>query len=523
MMKRPSIRDLIERAYGAGGSTAAYTAAMALDLVAVSREDERPTDTSGLGIGKSVTILGAGIAGLVLARELRRAGFSVRILESRGKVGGRVLTLRGGDVVEEVDSRQEVNWDQEDHLYFNAGAARIPQHHSAVVDLCRETNTPLEVVINDNRGAFFQDSSVFGGASKRSRSVINDIRGFVSELAYKSVDASLFDRELTNDDLARVRDLLREFGALSPDGRYRGSSRIGFTEPLGAGHQDEYSFNSPLDFADIVRSDFWRWKSYFGELLDSAATILQPVGGMDALVRKLGEEVRPLTRLRSQVTAISKAADHVHLQWLDLDEGETHEDTSDFVVCTLPFPILSKIESDIDPELKRLMTRVEYIDGGKVAFQSRRFWERDLGVYGGISWTADKNTQLWYPSHGIHKEKGIVLGAFTQYGPSSDWFAALTIEERIAMAQQGCERIHPGFQEEVDCGVAISWKKVPHSLCGWAHWEPDTRAEVYPAFLKPDDRIYFAGEHVSNMTGWQEGAIRSAYFTLTQLYRRVCA
>src|SRR5690348_12444122 len=42
----------------------------------------------------SVAVIGAGMAGLVAAHELRRAGYDVTILEAQQRVGGRVFTLR---------------------------------------------------------------------------------------------------------------------------------------------------------------------------------------------------------------------------------------------------------------------------------------------------------------------------------------------------------------------------------------------------------------------------------------------
>ena len=57
----------------------------------------------GSGTGKKVVVLGAGIAGLVAAFELRKAGYAVTVLEARGRIGGRVWTIRGSEKIYQID------------------------------------------------------------------------------------------------------------------------------------------------------------------------------------------------------------------------------------------------------------------------------------------------------------------------------------------------------------------------------------------------------------------------------------
>src|SRR5262249_1417852 len=46
--------------------------------------------------GASVVVAGAGLAGLAAARDLSALGAKVTIVDSRGRVGGRVWTIRAG-------------------------------------------------------------------------------------------------------------------------------------------------------------------------------------------------------------------------------------------------------------------------------------------------------------------------------------------------------------------------------------------------------------------------------------------
>src|ERR1700749_2236756 len=81
-----------------------------------------------MGSGKSVLVLGAGIAGLTAAYELMKAEYKVEVLEASRRVGARGSRVRRNDVVEKPGrAPQPCQFDA--GLYLNAGPGRIPYHH----------------------------------------------------------------------------------------------------------------------------------------------------------------------------------------------------------------------------------------------------------------------------------------------------------------------------------------------------------------------------------------------------------
>jgi monoamine oxidase len=106
-----------------GGAGAAYAALDALGATALAIGEAHayagpPPMPAGIGKGKRVTIIGAGMAGLTSAYELSKAGFTCTVLEARARPGGRNWTIRGGDLIEQSDGLQKVNWPKAPHLYF---------------------------------------------------------------------------------------------------------------------------------------------------------------------------------------------------------------------------------------------------------------------------------------------------------------------------------------------------------------------------------------------------------------------
>src|SRR5258708_13168073 len=95
----PTRREFLTRVGHAGGFGAAFLGMRGLGLMA--DVEAVPLDLhSETGAGTKVVILGGGIAGLVAAYELRKAGFECVLLEARARPGGRTRTVRNGSTLE---------------------------------------------------------------------------------------------------------------------------------------------------------------------------------------------------------------------------------------------------------------------------------------------------------------------------------------------------------------------------------------------------------------------------------------
>lgn len=124
MTEKVTRREMLNLIGAAGGSAAVLGASAALGLMpnsaAASIPQLKPLDATNR---KSVAILGAGISGLTAAYELSKAGYGCIVLEASHRPGGRNMTVRSGDIIDEVGNRQVCEFDDEP-LVVNDSARR---------------------------------------------------------------------------------------------------------------------------------------------------------------------------------------------------------------------------------------------------------------------------------------------------------------------------------------------------------------------------------------------------------------
>jgi monoamine oxidase len=261
-------------------------------------------------------------------------------------------------------------------------------------------------------------------------------------------------------------------------------------------------------------------------LYDFQTTMFQPVGGMGRIGEAFARQIPDRIRYGAKVIAIRQSDSGVAVEFEDLAAGGTvRELRADWCVCAIPLSILSQIPVNVSARMKAAIDAVPYASAVKFGLQfSRRFWEEDERIFGGISYTDLPIRQISYPSANLNVGgKGVPLGGYTFDGPNSYEFTAMPPAERLKRAVEFGAEIHPQYLTEFENGVSVAWSRVAFTLGCAGDWSDEARKAHYNDLCEIDGRIVLAGEHASYIPAWQEGAILSALDAIQRLYKRVIA
>jgi monoamine oxidase len=559
--RRPALtrRQLLKGLAAIGGTGAAYSALHAMGLLGSGQALAAGNTTESLPAnsleGKRIIVIGAGLAGLCTALRASRAGADVIILEATERAGGRSLTLRNNDSFSEWDWDKpstmkfeavgDVPADSPDN-YLNAGPGRIPSHHTRLIDYCKELGVALQPYIFHSSNNLMQNDKWNGGTPVQLRRLKNDLRGALGEMLAKVQNQGALDQLVDPSEVDAFLGMLQHFGQLTAEGAemvYKGAAikgdypRSGYVidsftyEQLNPGNVWQPGDPWPtLSLDDVLNSDFWNSEMFNNLEYFWQATLMEPTDGMDKIVDGFmaakipgGRTVADLVRYDMPVRAINVNGDQVFVV-----TSEGSGDPADYVVPTLSAPLLSKIRGNfMSSTVRQILAEVYISPACKVGLQGRsRFWETEDRIYGGISWTKDIISQIWYPSYSFNSATGVMTAAYNRLN-QAEVFQEYTREQRLEAALQGGEKIHPGYRDKVfaENGVSIAWAKMPYQAGGWADETALTQPELFPQMASADpigSKIFMAGDWFSYWPGWQVGALDSAHLA-TDLIHRVAA
>src|SRR5688500_3813115 len=277
-----------------------------------------------------VVILGAGLAGLCAAYELERRGHTVTLLEAESRhVGGRARTLRF-----------------DDGLYGEAGAMRIPEGHKITRRYVAELGLSLRPFVQSNPEAFVY----LRGRRERIKNV-RDL-GTLYDLApaEKGKTPDDFFAEAVSAPLKKMTDAEKD--DLSADHFHTVGLRALDQRSLqqlceGAGLSQEaidylasatgLSTQLPSAATEHLREELKEfWTGKFDEI----------VGGTDRLPSAFVARLRSKPRMGCEVVSIEQDAGKGQAAAIYREGGALRRAEGDFILCTLPFSVLSRMQID---------------------------------------------------------------------------------------------------------------------------------------------------------------------------------
>ncbi len=510
-----------------GGTAAVMTAMKGWDIGFASEVD-RPPQLSTDGNGKKIIILGAGLAGMVLAFEMGKKGYNCKIIEALDYAGGRCVSARKGHVIQEIGAdRQECNF--QDGNYINYGPWRIPAEHKSTIYYCRTLGVPLEVMVNKSGKAYYyyeNREGPFKGQTVRQEHADIDFKGYSTELLAKVADQGALDQIISQEDKEQLLEHLKGSGLIDyKELDYRANRARGHSVYPGAG-SNFGELSDPYAMADIFSIS----EASRNETADHPAVMFQAVGGMDQIAQGLKRAVGDgVITYNSEVTDIIQNDNSVEITYKNTQSGNVTTESCDYVISTAPLGVMAKINTNISDDFKNALSATRGSPACKIGVEmNRRFWEQDDMIYGGSTSTDIPGQRLIsYPSGNLfghaHSDTGVILGYYP-IGGASIPVSNMSIAERVEFALAAGEKIHPGNYRKHFTGEAMSvaWHKMQYALAGWENWSRRGRTRSFPVMQKGDKRIFISGNIASPaLGGWMAGAIEGAWSTMEVIDKRV--
>lgn len=433
---------------------------------------------------KSVTVIGAGLAGLSAALDLQHAGWQVTVLEARERVGGRVHSVRKFSK----------------GLVAEGGGEYIDSHHTRMLSLAKEFHLSLGDV------GSWQGQSGDWGVFEGKAGLLNN--------------SGLWGTDLTVE-YEKMWRALAELGRLVEDPH----------DPIAAPNAIALDRRSALEwinqqsvhplarnmFIQHIRSEYTCEPERFS-LLDLARNAsmyyrdanqwpatYRILGGNDLLPQAMAGQLRDV-RLGATVTSIKVEDEKTVITY---QQGDSHHVIdSSFAILAIPLTTARRIDfhSSLPPAHQKMVDEITYGAVTKVLIEyRRRFWHEQ--GWNGRLFTDGPIVLTWDATSHLHSEHGIIT-VYTGGAPGAK-LSQLPDEERIQAAVSFIEGVFPGSQDLIENTATIAWVNEAFSQCSYMALAPGEVTTHWKTLSTPAGRLYFAGEHTSAIQGFMEGAVES--------------
>ncbi len=499
-----------------------------------------PGDLKGVKIG----IIGGGLAGMSAAFELRKLGAEITILDaSEDRIGGRVYTYY---------------FDPEGNDYGEFGAMRIPVSHETTwyyINLFGLNTLSMTSphcnnfhYVHNTRMRITESAPKYlypnYDLTPQERNIPwQELSSYALEHSYRSLTPQVRSELIqllpnySPDILPLMNMSLRKnFESL---GLSQGAIQlISGADPVSGAllhisYDEIAQDNYTLDYQNTYRIDrgnanlpYAFYHSFFHACPPQYGDISSSLLG--TVTYRSGHHVTGIYQ--------SDYRNKVVLRYRRANEPKVYADIYDYVICAIPFSCLRtfEIKPYFSNQKMQSILELNYIDALKALYLfRRRFWEKDTeygNIIGGISFTDLPIQSIIYPSdHHTDPVQGTYSpkesGVLTIYHLEQNYvrLGGLQSAMQYELIRQNIEEVHGlprGYLNNIlEQTAAVHWNSEPFSLGAMSLFLPGQKPQFAYENLKPEyhNRVYFAGEHVSNKHGWIQGALSSGKGAANQL------
>jgi monoamine oxidase len=461
-----------------------------------------------------VGIIGAGMAGLACAYDLKGAGILATVHETNDRVGGRMFSM-GGAFPGPVSFPGQV---------VELGGELIDTGHKTILGYAQQFNLAKESYLKPPGEVFY----FFGGQRYAESAVVDEYRAFVATMRS---DLQQLSAEPTADvhtaadrqfDLIDLRTYLET----------RGAGPV-VKAAIIAAYEAEYGLTadqqSCLNFLFFIRANRRSRFEPFG-VSDERYHL---VGGNQQIPREVAARLPGQVRYGERLEAVRKTA--AGAIELTLRRGSTAiTATYDAVVISVPFTVLRSVALDVSLGLPAWKTlAIQQLGYGTNAKMMVGFngpvWS-ELGSNGASYSNLPNHQDTWEANPSRATSQSAVLVDYSS-GPRGASLDPRNVQREAERFLLDLNKVYPGAAQRAtrDASGKIlahleHWPSNPNTLGSYTAYKPGQFTSIAGNEGKAVGNLFFAGEHTNSFYWWQgymEGAALSGKDAASAILARV--
>lgn len=462
-----------------------------------------------------IAIIGAGIAGLSAAYQLKKAGIQATVYEGSHRLGGRILTHYN-------DALQM-------GIHPEFGGDFIDSGHTDMISLAKEFNLELIDMYSESKAAHLvHETYFFDGRHISEAEIIKEFKKIAPKLAKDA--ESLGEDYDTPQALVLDKMTLKEYlNSLQCKQWMKDMLTAAYLAEFGL----DLSEQSAINMLDMIDTDTSKGFKVFGDS-DEKYRIKE---GNSKIIEHLAESLAGNIEMKSMLTAIVDKDGKYILSFKDKQDI-----LAEYVILCLPFTMLREVKMDLKamtPEKLNSINELGYGQNNKLflGYENRPWREGKNKFYGYLfhkyihdGWdssnikSVESNKGVYCCFFGGNDSIALAKVAINNpHAPASHIWKTDLPETEIEKYIDELEQVFPSSKSKyANKHVFASWSSYPWVKASYTCPKPGQWNTAMLHTSEPIGNVFFAGEHCSvDFQGFMNGGAETGRLAAENIIKKI--